>query len=81
MAQMLIRNLPDEVKAALRKRAQAHGHSMEAEARSILVGTVLPQHDDPVLKWLRGADELREAGDGADLPEPERQLPRPIELA
>lgn len=36
MASLLIRNLDDSVKAALRKRAAANGRSMEEEARRIL---------------------------------------------
>ncbi|MBY0495985.1 MAG: plasmid stabilization protein [Cyanobacteria bacterium] len=36
MATLLIRNLDDFVKAALRKRAAANGRSMEEEARVIL---------------------------------------------
>lgn len=36
MAQLLVRNLDDEVKARLRRRAERHGRSMEAEARAIL---------------------------------------------
>jgi len=36
MAAILIRNLDDSVKAALRKRAAANGRSMEEEARLIL---------------------------------------------
>ena len=36
MAQILIRDIEDEVKERLRRRARRHGHSMEAEARDIL---------------------------------------------
>ena len=36
MAQLVVRNLDDEVKAKLRRRAEAHGHSMEEEVRAIL---------------------------------------------
>ena len=36
MAQLVVRNLDDEVKARLRQRAAAHGCSLEAEVRSIL---------------------------------------------
>ena len=36
MAQLLIRNLPDDVKERLRRRAEQHGRSLEAEARDIL---------------------------------------------
>jgi plasmid stability protein len=36
MAQLLVRNLDDSVKEALRRRALCHGRSMEEEARLIL---------------------------------------------
>lgn len=43
MAMMTVRNLPDEVHRALRMRAAAHGHSTEAEVRSILEEAVKPE--------------------------------------
>jgi plasmid stability protein len=36
MAVLTIRNLPDEVRERLRRRAARAGHSMEAEVRAIL---------------------------------------------
>jgi plasmid stability protein len=36
MAQILVRNVEDSLKARLQKRAKRNGHSMEAEAREIL---------------------------------------------
>src|ERR1019366_1197496 len=36
MAQLVVRDLEDEVKARLRQRAAAHGCSLEAEVRAIL---------------------------------------------
>jgi plasmid stability protein len=36
MAQLVVRNLDEEVKAKLRRRAAAHGWSMEEEVRAIL---------------------------------------------
>ena len=36
MAQLIVRNLEDEVKARLVERARRHGHSMEEEVRAIL---------------------------------------------
>ena len=36
MAQLVVRNLDDEVKAKLRRRAEAHGQSTEEEVRAIL---------------------------------------------
>ena len=39
MAQLLVRNIPDEVKDRLKRRAERHGHSLEAEVRDILSHT------------------------------------------
>jgi plasmid stability protein len=36
MAQILVRNLEDQLKVRLQRRAKRHGQSMEAEARDIL---------------------------------------------
>jgi antitoxin FitA len=36
MAQVLIRNVPDDVIAAHRKRAKAHGRSLEQELRNLI---------------------------------------------
>lgn len=36
MAQLLVRNLEDQLKSRLQRRARRHGHSMEEEARDIL---------------------------------------------
>lgn len=40
VAQILIRRLDDDVKAALQSRARRHGHSTEQEAREILRNAV-----------------------------------------
>jgi len=36
MAQVIVRNLEDDVKAVLKRRAKRHGWSMEEEVRQIL---------------------------------------------
>jgi plasmid stability protein len=36
LAQLVVRNLPDEVKDRLKRRAEHHGRSLEAEVRDIL---------------------------------------------
>ncbi len=36
MAQLVVRNLPDEIKERLKRRAKRHGHSLEAEVRHVL---------------------------------------------
>ncbi len=50
MATLTIRNLPDDVRDALRVRAAKHGRSMEAEVREMLAtmirnGDVLPDRE------------------------------------
>jgi antitoxin FitA len=37
MAQVLVRNIPEEVVARLKKRAAAQGRSLQAELRQILI--------------------------------------------
>lgn len=59
MEQILIRNLPEGTKAALRARAEQHRRSVEAEARAIL-STAL-EHEPVSLVDLLGSDE------GADI--------------
>lgn len=43
MTVMTVRNLPEEVRRALRVRAAQHGRSTEAEVRAILEEAVRPQ--------------------------------------
>jgi len=63
--QILIRNLPEGTKAALRARANQHQQSVEAEAREILAGAL--DREPITLVDLLGTDE------GADIEfEPER---------
>ena len=68
MSAITVRQLPDEVKQRLRMRAAANGHSMEAEARSILVNALT---DEPLvdLTWVEELIELGESLGGVDIPE------------
>ena len=43
MAQLVIRNLEEGVKARLQRRASRHGHSMEEEVRDIIRNAVKPE--------------------------------------
>ena len=59
MATLNIRNLPDEVHAALRVRAARAGRSMEAEARSILAAACQPERKGAdVAALMDWVDEL-----------------------
>jgi plasmid stability protein len=44
MAQILVRDIEEDVKERLRRRAKRHGRSMEAEARDILRDAL--KHDE-----------------------------------
>lgn len=54
MEQIVIRNLPEGTKAALRVRAAHHHHSVEAEARAILTAGL--SGDDVPMSALLAAD-------------------------
>jgi len=48
MAQLLVRNLEDQLKARLQCRAKRHGQSMEAEARDILRNALREDEAQPI---------------------------------
>jgi antitoxin FitA len=47
MAQLVVRNLEDEVKEQLQLRAIRHGRSMEEEVRDILRNAVMDEYRHP----------------------------------
>lgn len=63
MATLTVRNLPDDVHAALRRRAAEHRRSVEAEVRETLAASVRgganPQEQRAALARLRGMQPLR----------------------
>jgi plasmid stability protein len=69
MAQLVVRNLEDEVKAQLRDRAARHGRSMEEEVREILRDAA--REDRPAGEGLgtRIVAMFSGSGLGVDLPE------------
>jgi len=56
MAQFLIRDVPENIAAAVKRRAKKNGRSTEAELRAILAETVKPKAAD----FWKEADKLRE---------------------
>lgn len=73
MASITIRKLDDSVKAKLRIRAAEHGHSMEEEARGILISAIQdkPGSQENLYDALR--KRMAKAGiRGVNLPEPKR---------
>lgn len=80
MAQLVVRNLDDDVKAKLQRRARRHGRSTEEEVRDILRGAV--REDGAPAAPLGSRLSARFAGIGLDedIPEPRGQPARPAEL-
>ena len=68
MTAITIRKLPPGVKQRLRLRAAAHGRSMEAEAREILVHA-LDQSARADISWIEQLIEVGEELGGVDLPD------------
>jgi plasmid stability protein len=60
MASLTIRNLPDDVRDRIRLRAAAHGRSMEAEVRAVLVQAFEPPPaEDAVARQRRKIEAAR----------------------
>jgi len=76
MAQLIVRNVEDDVVRALKERAGRHGRSAEAEHREILRELLLAKPvEDPKAVLL----DIPEVGEDADF-ERIRNLPRPVDL-
>lgn len=69
MAQFIVRNLEEEVKAALKRRAARYGRSMEEEARQILRNAVKDESVPAPRLGSRIAARFRKAGLSQELPE------------
>jgi antitoxin FitA len=80
MAQLLVRNLDDEVKARLRRRAARRGHSMEQEARDILRDALRDDRDSTTGLGSRIAARFARLGLTEDIPELRGHVARPAEL-
>jgi len=77
MAQLVVRNLEDDVKARLQRRAKRHGRSTEEEVREILRNAV--KDESAQRKPLGSRLRERFAGIGLeeDLPELRGEVARP----
>ncbi len=80
VAQILIRRLDDDVKAALQRRARRHGHSTEQEAREILRSAVQSGEHDRTRLGSRIAARFTGVGLEAEIPELRGQPARPAQL-
>ncbi len=80
MAQFIVRNLEDDVKARLKRRAARHGRSMEAEVRHILRDAVKGQNQPIAKLGSRIAARFAKTGLTTDLPELRGQAPLSAEF-
>lgn len=80
MAQVVVRDIDEGVKARLKRMAERHGHSMEEEIRQILRNAT-KDANRPVTS-LGSSIAARFSGEGltADLPELRGQVARPADL-
>jgi plasmid stability protein len=69
MAQLVVRNLDDDVKAKLQIRARRHGRSTEAEVRDILRNAVSDEGSERVPLGTRIAARFAGIGLDQDIPE------------
>jgi plasmid stability protein len=76
MAQFVVRNLEDDVKARLKRRAARHGRSMEEEARIILRDAVKNQDQSAPRLGSRIAARFSKIGLTKELPELRGERPR-----
>jgi plasmid stability protein len=67
MAQLVVRNLEDEVKLLLQNRANRHGHSMEEEVRDILRNAVRAEGGSAVALGSRLKERFSEVGLDEDI--------------
>lgn len=76
MAQLIVRNLPEELVLALKRRAASNGRSAEEEHRDILRHTLLPE---PRISLKALLQSIPSVGADEDF-ERERDLGRDVEL-
>jgi len=81
MAQVIVRNLEDEVKSRLARRARRHGRSMEEELRHILRNALREERRPALRLGSRIAARFAKAGLDTDLPELRGAAPRAPDLA
>jgi plasmid stability protein len=80
MAQLIVRDLEDDVKSRLKRRAERHGRSMEEEVRDILRNAAKEESRPPPKLGSRIAARFAETGLSADLPELRGLPPRPADF-
>jgi len=76
VAQFVVRNLEEDVKTRLKRRAVRHGRSMEDEVRHILRNAAKAEPRTAIGLGSRIAARFKRAGLDANLPEWHGQPPR-----
>jgi plasmid stability protein len=80
MAQLIVRNLDDDVKLALQRRAKAHRRSTEEEVREILRAAVHSAQPAPIRLGTAIAARFRGQGLREDIAELRGQPVRPAQF-
>ena len=80
MAQVVVRQLDDDVKEKLQRRARRHGRSTEEEIREILRKAVRSEGSIRMPLGSRIAARFRRVGLDEDIPELRGQTARPAKL-
>ena len=78
MAQFTVRNLEDDIKDRLKRRAARHGYSMEEEARQILRNALKDEDVAAVRLGSRIAARFAKHGLDEDLQEQRGEVARPM---
>lgn len=84
MAQLVVRNLEEEVKTCLQRRAKRHGRSMEEEVRDILRDAAKREDRPTAGLGTRIANRFREIGlkEGEEIPELRGEVwARPVDFS
>ncbi len=81
MAQFVVRNLDEDVKTRLKRRAVRHGRSMEDEVRHILRNAAKVEPRPAIGLGSRIAARFKRAGLDANLPEWHGEAPRSADFA
>jgi len=80
MAQLVVRQLDDDVKERLKRRARRHGRSTEEEVREILRNAVRGEGRIREPLGSRIAARFRRVGLDQDIPELREQAAQPAEF-
>jgi plasmid stability protein len=80
MAQLLVRNLDDDVKMKLQRRARRHGRSTAEEIREILRNAVRDEGGRKAPLGTRLAERFKAIGLDGEIPELRGQPPRPADF-